>query len=377
MHICSGMGNLQRGAERFGISLSEALVSSGNDVLLVTGQHGSSASSHLTLPIVTIPETTNKWLRKAGFDYFNPSARKALKLHLERFKPQIVHIHSLYGLSSSLVRTAIHFCPTIITLHDAFFAFSDSSILTPKWNLANNWLKVPHGYLHRVVNRQQLRDAVLVSPSKWLADFFDHMGFGAPRVIPNGISPIGQQTNYENLVLWVGTLDDFKGLPSVIGKVAPLLRQSGWHLVVVGDGPNKTRLVNDYPDVEFVGHRDPAPYYERASILLVSSLGWENFPTVILEAMRHGVAVIGHDRGGISELISHNHNGLLYRDHCGLIKNLNDLLSNHQMVRVMGDCGRRDFLNNFQMETCLNQYLELYQVQLNNHLSVSATKPSF
>ena len=228
-----------------------------------------------------------------------------------------------------------------------------------------------------MINRRQLRDAVLVSPSKWLADFFDRTGFNTPRVIPNGIDPNGQQTNYENLVLWVGALTNFKGLPSVIGKIAPLLTQSGWRFVVVGDGPYKKQLTAQYPDVEFVGYRDPVPYYEKASVLVASSLGWENFPTVILEAMRHRVAVIGRDLGGGSELISHNRNGLLYQDQSGLIKHLNHLISNHKTIRSMGDCGRRDFLNNYQLETCVNRYLELYQSQLNGPSSASAPVSSF
>ncbi len=377
MQICSGAGQLQRGAELFCLSLSQSLMRSGEEILLVTGEHPLITASQCTVPIVTVPEIVNPWLRKACFDYINPFAIAALRKHLLRFRPQIIHVHSLYGLSSTLVHTASRFCPIIITLHDAFFTFSDSGILTPKWSLANNRLKVPHGYLHRVINRRQLRDAVLVSPSKWLADFFDRTGFNTPQVIPNGIDPNGQQTNYENLVLWVGALINFKGLPSVIGKVAPLLTQSGWRFVVVGDGPYKTRLAAQYPDVEFVGYRDPVPYYEKASMLVVSSLGWENFPTVILEAMRHGVAVIGRDLGGVSELISHNRNGLLYRDQGDLIEHLNHLISNHKTIRSMGDCGRRDFLNNYQLETCLNRYLELYQSQLNDLSSASAAVSSF
>ena len=377
MQICSGAGQLQRGAELFCLSLSQSLMRSGEEILLVTGEHPLITTSQCTVPMVTVPEIVNPWLRKTCFDYINPFAIAALRKHLLRFRPQVIHIHSLYGLSSTLVHTASRFCPTIITLHDAFFAFSDSGILTPKWSLANSCLKVPHGYLHRVINRRQLRDAVLVSPSKWLADFFDRTGFNTPRIIPNGIDPNGQQTNYENLVLWVGALTNFKGLPSVIGTIAPLLTQSGWRFVVVGDGPYKTRLAAQYPDVEFVGYRDPVPYYEKASMLVVSSLGWENFPTVILEAMRHGVAVIGRDLGGVSELISHNRNGLLYRDQGDLIEHLNHLISNHKTIRSMGYCGRRDFLNNYQLETCLNRYLELYQSQLNVRSSASAAVSSF
>jgi len=349
---------------------------SGEEILLVTREHPLITTSQFTVPMATVPEVVNPWLRKACFDYINPFAIVAFRKHLLRFRPEIVHIHSLYGLSSTLVHTASRFCPTIITLHDAFFAFSDSGILTPKWSLANSSLKVPHGYLHRVINRRHLRDAVLVSPSKWLADFFDRTGFNTPRVIPNGIKPNGQQTNYENMVLWVGALTNFKGLPSVIGKVAPLLTQSCWRFVVVGDGPYKNQLAAQYPDVEFVGYCDPVPYYEKASILLASSLGWENFPTIVLEAMRHGVAVIGRDLGGISELISHNRNGLLYQDQGDLIEHLNHLISNRNKIRSMGDCGRRDFLNNYQLGTCLNRYLELYQSQLNVPSSASVAVSS-
>jgi glycosyltransferase involved in cell wall biosynthesis len=298
----------------------------------------------------------------------------ALKMHLESFQPQIVHVHSL---STALVSLSSAFCPAVVTLHDVALAFTDSSISTHKLGLANSCVKAPHGYAHRALNRMLVQNATLVSPSKWLADFFDRTGFNIPRVIPNGIDPNGQQTNYENLVLWVGALTNFKGLPSVIGKVAPLLTQSGWRFVVVGDGPYKTRLAAQYPDVEFVGYRDPVPYYEKASMLVVSSLGWENFPTVILEAMRHGVAVIDRDLGGVSELISHNRNGLLYQDQDDLIEHLNHLISNHKTIRSIGNCGRRGFLNNYQLETCLNRYLELYQSQLNEPSSASAAVSSF
>ena len=93
--------------------------------------------------------------------------------------------------------------------------------------------------------------------------------------------------------------------------------------------------------------------------------------------MRHGVAVIGRDLGGVSELISHNRNGLLYRDQGDLIEHLNHLISNHKTIRSMGYCGRRDLLNNYQLETCLNRYLELYQSQLNEPSSASPAVSSF
>lgn len=352
-------------------------MNSGHEVLLVTGQHALEAHTQPTVPMVTVPEMLNPWLRKVGFDYFNPFAVVELRKHLARFRPQIIHVHSLYGLSTALVQTATRFSPVYITLHDAFLAYADSGILTPKWGLANSYLKIPHGLIHRKLNRRLLRYATLVSPSKWLAEFFENSGFSTPLHIPNGIKPNGEQTKYENLVLWVGALTSFKGLPSIIGKIAPLLSQSGWRFVVVGDGPFRKKLSMQFPEVEFVGYEDPTPYYEHASILVCSSLGWENFPTVILEAMRHGICVIGHDLGGISELISHERNGLVYQKEAELMKHLDNVVSNNEKARRMGLCGRQHFLNNYQLEVCVNRYLELYRHQSDLPLPAKAKVSPF
>ena len=311
--------------------------------------------------MISIPEVTNPWLRKACFDYYNPFALATFKKHLLHCRPDLVHIHSLYGLSTALVRTANHICPVVVSLHDAWLAFTDSGVLTPKFNLANTYLKAPHGYIHRMINRHHLRDAILVSPSQWLAEFFDLAGFNTPICIPNGLIPDGQTTTYKKIVLWVGSVTHFKGLPRIISYVAPLLVHLGWRFVVIGDGPYKNQLAREYPQVEFLGYQDPIPYYEMASILIVSSLGWENFPTVILEAMRHGLCVVGHDIGGIPELVGHGESGLIYQNEEVMVKHLVDLISDEDKIRRLGSSGREQFMEKYLLDTCRQQYLDLYQ----------------
>lgn len=365
-HICSGAGNLQRGAERFCLSLANALHAQGFDTLVITGEHPKEPASDSLVPLVTIPEATNKWLRKLALDYINPGAIASVKQVLTEFQPEIIHIHSLYGLSASIVSTASKYCPVVITLHDAFFAFADSGIIAPKFSLANSYLKVPHAYLHRRVNRYLFGNSALVSPSMWLADFFFRGGFTQPTVIPNGISPRGRQTLYQTQVLWVGALTHFKGLPLVIEEVASLTSELGWEFIVVGDGPCREQLQARYTNVTFVGNCDPTPFYETASLLFVSSVGRENFPTVIIEAMKHGLCVVGPNDGGVPELVEHDLNGLVYNTRVELTAHLRTSITNTSKLKAMGRKGRELFLEHFRLEHCVQRYLNLYQKRLAN-----------
>ena len=66
-----------------------------------------------------------------------------------------------------------------------------------------------------------------------------------------------------------------------------------WKLTIVGDGverKNIERQVADYglKRVSFEGFQQPKPYYERASILLLTS-EYEGFPLVLAECMSFGV----------------------------------------------------------------------------------------
>lgn len=69
-----------------------------------------------------------------------------------------------------------------------------------------------------------------------------------------------------------------------------------WRLTIVGDGTereNMERMVADLElqHVSFEGFQSPKPYYERASILLLTS-EFEGFPLVLAECMSFGVVPV-------------------------------------------------------------------------------------
>lgn len=76
-------------------------------------------------------------------------------------------------------------------------------------------------------------------------------------------------------------------------------------MVVVGDGPARSRLERQYPDVRFVGVQlghALARYYASADLFLFPS-ETDTFGNVVAEALASGVPVLAYDMGAAAELV--------------------------------------------------------------------------
>jgi glycosyltransferase involved in cell wall biosynthesis len=123
------------------------------------------------------------------------------------------------------------------------------------------------------------------------------------------------------VLLSVGRLSSEKGHADLI-RAFHLLRQKPTgpvHLVLVGDGPERSRLVRLCEQLELkggvrlVGHQgDVQPYYAMADLFVLPSHS-EGSPNVLLEAMSAGVPVIATAVGGVPELLSDERNALLVK----------------------------------------------------------------
>jgi glycosyltransferase involved in cell wall biosynthesis len=117
------------------------------------------------------------------------------------------------------------------------------------------------------------------------------------------------------LIVYAGRLDAEKGLFDLLEAYAPLRDHA--RLVLIGDGPlaralqAEVRLLGLADTVVFTGHVDnPLPLIKRAAMLVLPSYT-EGTPLVILEAMALGTPVIAAAVGGIPDLITDRHSGLL------------------------------------------------------------------
>ena len=182
--------------------------------------------------------------------------------------------------------------------------------------------------LHRKRHRNQLKNIIdrhdyfiLLTPSNeeeltWFVDDYDK---NKVHAIPNSIPEIkAPKQNYEKVILHVGRLNSGQKrsdlLLPVWKKLYPQLPD--WKFVVVGDGPYKEVMEDEIkkeniPRVELAGKQDPGPYYESASLFLMTS-AFEGFPNVLLEAQSYGlVPFVFNSYPAVSWLVNHKQNGYL------------------------------------------------------------------
>jgi glycosyltransferase involved in cell wall biosynthesis len=115
-------------------------------------------------------------------------------------------------------------------------------------------------------------------------------------------------------VLHVGRLAAEKNLPLLVHSFRSIQQRSpGARLVLVGDGPERTRLHREHPDFVFAGvHRGESLGRQVASadLFLFPSLS-ETFGNVTLEAMAAGLPLLAFDYGAAREVVRHGENGWL------------------------------------------------------------------
>ena len=155
---------------------------------------------------------------------------------------------------------------------------------------------------------------------------------------------------HEQVVGFVGKLDKGKGVHEMLSAmkylagIYPLLK-----MIFAGEGPEHRRLEEDAKDsglagrVIFTGERkDITAIYAAMDICVLPSTEGEAFGLVLIEAMAMRKPVIGTMVGGISEIISHEVNGLLIlpKDPDALAKAIRKYLDNPLFSEEMAQAGR-------------------------------------
>lgn len=137
-------------------------------------------------------------------------------------------------------------------------------------------------------------------------------------------------------ILGVGRLDYQKGFDLLLSAFHTL-KQSDTHLVILGQGSEKSALVimaqklGIEKRVHFPGFISNIEIWYRNAECFVLSSRMEGYPNVLLEAMANSCPVVSFDCNyGPSEIIEHNENGLIVPD--GDVEALGKAID-----RVLGD----------------------------------------
>jgi len=182
--------------------------------------------------------------------------------------------------------------------------------------------------------------------------------------------------NKSNIILFVGRLDEVKGIACLIHVFRKVLYTSpNTYLLIVGEGNFNTWLkeaTDCWSRIIFTGKLDKKKLYELYSIAdvgVVPSLH-EEFGYVAIEMMMHALPIIVTKTGGLNEIVEDNISGLKVPirkikdkrqvDEKCLTEKINYLLENPDYTKELGINGRKRFLEKYELSLFKNKMLNLY-----------------
>lgn len=181
-------------------------------------------------------------------------------------------------------------------------------------------------------------------------------------------------------ILFVGRLVERKGVAVLIDAIARLVPEHNLRLVVVGEGPERPRLEARVRElglsgvIQFRGRISPGDLgtaYREARLCVLPAVvdhrgDTEGLGVVLLEAMSHGVPVIGSDVGGITDIIEHEKTGLLVppSDAGDLAQAIARVIEEPDLVRRLGEAGQREVAERFGWEAITQRWESVYRAVL-------------
>jgi glycosyltransferase involved in cell wall biosynthesis len=190
--------------------------------------------------------------------------------------------------------------------------------------------------------------------------------------IPNPVraQPALERRGRRNVVLFLGRIEDAKGVPELLQAFAVL--RAAVHdaqLVCAGAGDlegaqRRAEALGIADAVRFpgwVGEAEKRAWLARASVFVLPSRA-EGLPMSLLEAMAAGVPVVASAVGGIPDVVKHGVNGLLVApgDELDLLRAMRRLLREPQLAAALGAAGRETVRAKHSPEQVLAQLGEVY-----------------
>jgi glycosyltransferase involved in cell wall biosynthesis len=281
----------------------------------------------------TIPGGAAGALRAAPGPVYSRSGVRRFERLLDEHEPDVVHLHHVTPLISPwVVRVAwARGIPVVQTVHNYRHGcvngvhLRDGQVCTDCVGTRLNLPSMKHACYQdsRVrtlpvtigldVHRGTWRNGVdrFLALTPFMRDMLVSYGLPADRITvrPTWVPDpgVGQRAGRE--VLYVGRLDEAKGVDRLLEAWRLGGRESGRRLTIVGDGPLRPEveeLVRSDDQVSWLGQVPPpevAAAMERAAYLVVPSRVFEGYPLAVAEAFGRGRPVLTISGGSVGTIV--------------------------------------------------------------------------
>jgi glycosyltransferase involved in cell wall biosynthesis len=333
---------------------------------------------------------------------WSPAASRELEGALARFRPDVVHVHNLFPLLSPsvLVGCRRQKVPAVVTFHnyrqvcpsgDMFRSgkvcsdcvgrfplpalrhgcYKGSSLATFPLAVGvmahrRAWQRLPSAYVFISKSQQELFATLQLPPERCFVKL-------------NLVPPVPRKTSTQDLVAYVGRLNEAKGLRLLMrawdnfsagtGAGGSATGTGPLRLVIAGSGPLEDEVkswASTRPSVDAVGllGRDACAELVRTARAVVVPSEWlETFGLVVVEAMAAGVAVVAPAHASFPELVTDGVDGVLFPpgDAQALAAVLGRVATSPGYFDDLGAAGRATYEERFRPERNLAQLEEIYQ----------------
>ncbi len=335
------------------------------------------------------------------------SSARAMSRVLERFHPDVVHVHNVFPLLSPSVLQACasHGVPVVVTVHNYRFICSNGALFRSGAVCHDCVGRLPLPAVRHGCYRGSKLATVPVAiattaheriwrknPSAYIfisnAQKAEFSSFGLPPercfVKGNLVLPVPPK-HKEDLVVFIGRMTEPKGVRLLMqawDRYSALPGGPALRLALAGSGPlgdEVSKWSSARPSVEFMGLLDKeqcTTLLSRARAAIVPSQWPEPFGLVVAEAMASGVAPIASAHGSFPELISHDHDGLLFppRDADALAAVLTQIADNPGRFEELGANARRTYERRFHPAANVRQLEDIYHFAIERPVSMGANR---
>ncbi len=332
-------------------------------------------------------------LAMAGKVIYSLEARRRLSALLERFPPDVAHVHCIYHHLSPSVLPLLkdQGIPVVMTAHDlklacpAYKMFNRRGVCERCRTgnllhlLANRCIRdsrpvsaliMLESATHKLLGLYRRHLDRVVVPSNFYKQKLIDWGWQEEQLtyIPNYINASAFRPSFQpgDYFFYFGRLAIEKGLSTLIRAAS----EAQVKLRIAGTGPEEStlrflaeELGGDIQFLGFVSGDRLWQWVREARAVVVPSEWYENAPMSVLEAYAGGKPVIGARIGGIPEMVWDGGTGALFdsgnTDSLGAVLRMFANLPNAEVLR-MGMAARDRVIRTFTPKHYLDGMLRLY-----------------
>ena len=367
--ICKALeGSYAGGIQTHVTCLSEELIRQGHQVTLLTASKKTTFQIK-GIKIVKLPYVPTQL--GMGLSHFlaeftfNLAAAQWVKKYSKKF--DVVHVQGRSGIMINPKNISI---PIVTTIHrlmkiekkwnDKEYANRLDRFLHQKWALH---------YEHQILKNSHAVIAVSEACKEEILQVNINIE-NKLQVIPNGVFIPGHiNSEKKDTILFVGRLSKVKGISILLHAMKYVNKNI--QLEIVGSGPEKSNITSMIKRLNLKGRvqllgtqsRPIVNQIMSKSQVLVLPSYHESQGIVILEANANGLPVVASDNSGISQMINHKKNGLLFKTGQvnELAKAINHLLDKPKYAHHLGENGRQMMKDKYDWSKVSGSIIELYK----------------